>query len=87
MTTYKIGEVLTDQDGCSRVKMEEDTAGEWVRKQDVRKLLERQRNADALAAQSLVMEMLNHETELPYPEKAEWAKSMERAIFKAEVQP
>lgn len=50
MTTYKIGEVLTDRDGCARVKMEEDTAGGWVRKADVQELLRKQREADAQAA-------------------------------------
>ena len=58
MTTYKIGDVLTDQDGCSRVKMEKDTAGGWVRKADVQELLRKQREACAKAGRKATLRKL-----------------------------
>lgn len=75
MTTYKIGEVLTDQDGCSRVKMEEDTAGEWVRKQDVQELLRRQR--EACANDSLMLSFV----------MKDYHQQVQTAILNTEVQP
>lgn len=86
MTTYKIGDVLTDLDGCSRVKMQEDPAGEWVRKEDVQKLLRKQREAEIKAACELVMEMLNYETDFPYPEIVQWAESIKQAILNANAE-
>jgi hypothetical protein len=77
MITYKIGEVLTDKDGCSRVKMEEDTAGEWVRKQDVQELLRKQREACAKDARIVVLSYSNIGV----------VKKVQEAILNAEATP